>query len=79
MAVSAILLIAMGILVTMFFSQIIDNFIYKVSICFLLFGIDHHISHASQKEKEEKMWVRILPKDDDDFHFLERKTKERKK
>lgn len=32
LAVSAILLIAMGILVTMFFSQVIDNFIYKVSL-----------------------------------------------
>ena len=30
LAVSAILLIAMGILVTMFFAQLIDNFIYKV-------------------------------------------------
>lgn len=31
LAVSAILFIVMGILVTMFFSQIIDNFIYKVN------------------------------------------------
>lgn len=38
LAVSAILFIVMGILVTMFFSQIIDNFIYKVNVLISCFN-----------------------------------------
>ena len=39
MAVSAVLLIIMGILVTMFFSKMVDSFIFKVPECVQIFII----------------------------------------
>ena len=81
LAVSAILFIVMGILVTMFFPQIIDNFIYKVILDLrrllvpfivqwrhapFLSSLEQHTT--TQKRDAKRKWVKLTERQN--FHLL---------